>query len=161
MILALVEVVKNTNNATEYSILVKSSNNYLEMKYTLIVCFGFFLFGFTQSSFAQVQIIEDQEVQTTVNKYKSLHQQTTSIKGWRIQIVTTNDRRKMESAIAKLDQKYPNLDYDWKHASPYYQLKVGAFEEKEDLQNMLITLKADFPSSIPVKDEVEKADLVK
>ena len=114
-----------------------------------------------QSVYGQATIIETPAVKTTVKKYISLNEQTSSVKGWRIQVVTTNDRREMEKAIAKLNKNYPELDYDWKHASPYYQLKVGAFEAKEDLQNMLITLKQDFPSSIPVMDEVEKIDLVK
>lgn len=110
---------------------------------------------------AQASIQEEASVNSTINKFISLNNQTTSLKGWKIQIVTTNDRREMEQAIAKLNQKYPHLEYDWKHASPYYQLKVGAYEEKADLQNMLITLKQDFRSAIPVMDEVEKQDLVK
>jgi len=131
------------------------------MKNAIFLCLSFIFICTSNQIYGQARIVEDGNVQTAVNKYISLNKQSSSIAGWRIQIVTTNDRRKMESAIAKLNQKYPNLDYDWKHASPYYQLKVGSFEEKEDLQNMLITLKRDFPSSIPVKDEVEKADLVK
>lgn len=109
---------------------------------------------------AQVTFSEDSAVQSLMSRFTSLQKQQISLKAWRIQVVTTTDRRNMESAIAKLSQKYPELSYDWTHASPYYQLKVGAFEEKQDLQNLLITLKRDFPSAIPVMDDIEKSELL-
>ncbi len=109
---------------------------------------------------AQVEVNEESSVKDALNKYITLNKQQSTIKAWRIQVVTTNDRREMEAAIVKLGHKYPALKYHWKHASPYYQLKVGAYEEKADLQNMLITLKRDFPSAIPVMDNMEKSELV-
>ncbi len=109
---------------------------------------------------AQVRFVEDASVQSLMSRFSSLQKQQISQKAWRIQVVTTNDRRNMEQAISKLNQLYPQLDHHWTHASPYYQLKVGAFEEKEDLQNLLITLKKDFPSAIPVMDDIEKTELL-
>ncbi len=109
---------------------------------------------------AQVTFSEDSAVQSLMSRFTSLQKQQISLKAWRIQVVTTTDRRNMESAITKLSQKYPELSHEWKHASPYYQLKVGAFEDKQDLQNLLITLKRDFPSAIPVMDDIEKSELL-
>jgi len=109
---------------------------------------------------AQVTFTEESEVTSLMSKFKGFHQQQITQKAWRIQVVTTNDRRNMETAMAKLNQMYPELDPSWTHASPYYQVKVGAFEEKTDLQNLLITLKRDFPSAIPVMDDIEKVKLL-
>lgn len=128
-------------------------------KLILIFVLGF-LFAFVPNSNAQVTIVEESTIQDALNKYSTLNRQKTTINAWRIQVVTTIDRREMEKAIVKLNAKYPSLKHHWKHASPYYQLKVGAFEEKADLQNMLISLKADFPSAIPVKDNMEKSELL-
>ena len=117
-------------------------------------------FAFSQSVSAQVTFTEESDVTSLMNRFRGFHQQQITQKAWRIQVVTTNDRRNMETAMAKLNQMYPELDPSWKHASPYYQVKVGAFEEKADLQNLLITLKRDFPSAIPVMDDIEKVKLL-
>lgn len=114
----------------------------------------------TQHASSQVTFTEESDVTQLMSKYRGFHQQQITLKAWRIQVVTTNDRRNMETAMSKLNQMYPELDPSWTHASPYYQVKVGAFEEKSDLQNLLITLKRDFPSAIPVMDDIEKVKLL-
>lgn len=121
-----------------------------------------FLFSGSLSSglSAQASFSEDASVSSLMSRYSSHHKQQITQKAWRIQVVTTNDRRNMEAALAKLSTMYPELDPSWTHASPYYQVKVGAFEEKTDLQNLLITLKRDFPSAIPVMDDIEKVKLL-
>ncbi len=130
------------------------------MRY-IISTIVFLFFGFASSDIeAQVVFSEDANVSSLMSRYRSQHQQQITQKAWRIQVVTTNDRRNMEAALAKLSQMYPQLDPSWTHASPYYQVKVGAFEEKDDLQNLLLTLKRDFPSAIPVMDDIEKTKLL-
>ncbi len=138
----------------------KNISNVMESKYIKFLVFCLFAFFIQDELKAQTTISEESRVQQAVSKYSSLNRQQNSIDAWRIQVVTTIDRREMERAIVKLNGKYPALEYHWKHASPYYQLKVGAYEEKADLQNMLITLKGDFPSAIPVKDNMEKSELI-
>jgi hypothetical protein len=127
------------------------------MKYLIAIVFLCCVYS---QSIAQVTFVEDSAVTSLMNRFKSHHSEQLTIKAWRIQVVTTTDRRKMEEDIARLSTNYPELKYFWKHASPYYQLKVGAFEEKKDLQNLLLTLKRDFPSAIPVMDEIEKSELL-
>lgn len=109
---------------------------------------------------AQIDFVEDTDVSNLISRFTQQHKQQITQKAWRIQVVTTNDRRNMESAIAKLDRDYPDLKHHWKHASPYYQLKVGAFQNKQDLQGLLLRLKQDFPSAIPVMDDIEKVELL-
>ena len=127
------------------------------IKSTLLI---FFLSTICSDAPAQVTFNEESNVTNLMNKFRGFHQQQITQKAWRIQVVTTNDRRNMETAMAKLNQMYPELDPSWTHASPYYQVKVGAFEDKVDLQNLLITLKRDFPSAIPVMDDIEKVKLL-
>ena len=82
------------------------------------------------------------------------------VRAWRIQILTTNDRRKMEQGIQKFEMLYPNVDYDWQHNPPYYQVRTGTYELRGDLDPMLLQLKRDFPSAIPVQAELERKDLI-
>lgn len=124
----------------------------------LMICFSFLLLDFCQ---AQIRIQEEAGVATMMNDYLSLNRQSSTVKAWRIQIITTPDRRKMEQARGKFAGVYPHLESYWTHENPYYKVKVGAFETKEDLQNFLLELKKDFPSAIPVQDDIEKTELVR
>lgn len=83
-----------------------------------------------------------------------------TIRGWRIQIMTTNDRSEMEAGLLKFEELYPDIDYKWEHNPPYYQVRIGAFEKKNDLEVYLIDFKQEFPSSIPVQDDIKKTEIL-
>ncbi len=83
-----------------------------------------------------------------------------TIKAWRIQIITTDDRREMESAKSNFSMMYPDMNVDWKHVAPYYQVRVGYFENKNKLMPFLLELKKTFLSATPVYDNVSKRALV-
>lgn len=123
-----------------------------------ILVLGFFVFGF--SCFAQ-DITEHGNISQMMDTYVRVSQSESQVQGWRIQIVTTNDRRKMENARAKFKSMYPEYNISWKHVSPYYQVKIGAYETKFELQAFLLELKRNFPSAIPVVDKIDKTELLK
>ena len=106
------------------------------------------------------------KVNTSANVDKMMDQFTTAnkaentIKGWRIQIITTNDRRKMESARSKFSSLYPDIEVKWNHVAPYYRVKVGAYETKMQLMGFLLELKEEFPGVIPVMDDIKKSELI-
>jgi hypothetical protein len=83
-----------------------------------------------------------------------------TIKAWRIQIITTDDRREMENAKSTFSAMYPGMNVEWKHVAPYYQVRVGYFENKNKLMPFLLDLKRTFPSATPVYDNVSKRALV-
>lgn len=110
---------------------------------------------------AQVTVKEDLAVETVMNKYKNIHAETNVVKAWRIQIITTDDRREMDLANQKFKLLYPHIWHNWEHNAPYYQVKVGAYQKREDLEAFLLEIKQEFPSAIPVLDDIEKSELVK
>ena len=119
------------------------------------------LFGLAFSSLqAQVYIIEEPGVESMMERYKSLNKANPLVTAWKIQIIATNDRRKMERTISKFAYLYPNIEYEWKHASPYYQVYIGAYEKKEDFMDFLLELKKEFPSAIPVIERISKTKLL-
>lgn len=83
-----------------------------------------------------------------------------NIKAWRIQIITTDDRREMEEAMAMFGRIYPDINKDWKHVAPYYQVRVGFYENKNKLIPKLLEMKKFFPAATPVHDNVSKRALV-
>lgn len=85
---------------------------------------------------------------TFIAKNKSTHQ----TEGWRIQIMATTDRIKMEAAKSEFLANYPDISIDWTHSKPYYRLRAGAFTSKLDAMRLLHKLKENYPSAYPAKD---------
>ncbi|MBK8623907.1 MAG: hypothetical protein IPN79_19675 [Saprospiraceae bacterium] len=83
-----------------------------------------------------------------------------NVKAWRIQIITTDDRREMEAARSQFISLYPYVNVDWKHIVPYYQVRVGAYDNKTKLMPFLLELKKIFPAATPVYDQISKRTLV-
>ena len=119
-----------------------------------------FLIAVAYSMDAQVAIVEDYQVSQMLRNYQSNERAESTIKGYRIQIITTPDRRKMESAKAKFKNMHPNVYMEWNHVSPYYQVIVGAYETKLDLMDFMIDIKKDFSNAIPVVSDIEKNGLI-
>lgn len=81
-------------------------------------------------------------------------------KVWRIQILSSSDRREMESTLATFRAVYPDMMSDWKHVSPNYQVRAGYFESKNKLMPLLLEIKKSFPAATPVYDNVSKKALL-
>ena len=115
----------------------------------------------TGTLFSQgVTIVEHGGIRSLMQQYIQQNQEDVYVQGWRIQIITTNDRRKMEDARAKFRYLYPDMNLSWEHKSPYYLVKVGAYQEKMDLQGFLLDIKRDFPGAIPIMDRMKKDELI-
>lgn len=128
------------------------------MKY-IVLLFSFIL-SIQISAQGEVNVETSPTISKMMDDFTSKNKSEKSIKGWRIQIITTNDRRKMESAISKFSSMYPDVDLKWNHVAPYYRVKVGAYENKMQLMGFLLELKDDFPGVIPVMDNVKKTELI-
>lgn len=125
----------------------------------LILCLIPFL---GQDLMAQgIQITEHGSIRSVMNQYISQNQSSPSVEGWRIQIISTDDRRKMEAHKDKFERSFPGVYINWEHRNPWYLVKVGAFKTKLELQGFIQQLKNDFPQAIPIKDQVSKTELLR
>lgn len=107
-----------------------------------------------------IKVYEEESVSRMMQQYIAANRMKESIRGWRIQIITTNNRRNMEAARARFMSLYPDIPVNWEHESPYYKVKAGAYEDKISLQSFLQELKKEFPTAIPVMDNIKIAELV-
>jgi hypothetical protein len=82
------------------------------------------------------------------------------VKAWRIQILSTSDRREMETTLSNFRAVYPEMMVDWKHVSPNYQVRAGYFENKNKLMPLLLEIKKSYPSATPVYDNVSKKSIL-
>lgn len=127
----------------------------------MIRIIGFvFILCSSATTFCQVTISEEAIVSQAMDTYMSRNMEENIIRGWRIQIITTDDRREMDLANQKFSMLYPHIKYDWQHNAPYYQVRIGAYEKKEDLEAFMLELKKEFPSAIPVQDDIKKDELI-
>lgn len=122
-----------------------------------VVMILLYLPSFGQSN---ISLKASYSVNTMMEKFVENGKANENIKAWRIQIVTTDDRRQMESAMSTFTSLYPGVNMDWKHVAPYYQVRVGYYENKNRLMPFLLDLKKTFPSATPVYDQVSKRALV-
>jgi len=116
--------------------------------------------GVGVSAQGSITIQEDSSISSMMQKFVSANQGEQTIRGWRIQIITTDDRRKMERARSKFLGMYPQIKLNWEHVSPYYKVQIGAYENRMALQPFLLELKREFTSAIPVMDDVQKSELI-
>lgn len=157
---ALVEAEKNINN-----VMVKNSTFIFDitskgMRHLMYTFFFFLMMQFT--SYGQgVNITEHGSIRSLMNNYIFNNKEAVTVDGWRIQIITTSDRRRMEKALVKFQRMYPDMIADWSHRNPNYQVKVGAFRDKLDYQGFLLKVKQDFPSALPVREQLRKEELLR
>jgi hypothetical protein len=127
-----------------------------------VIVLGFIIGFITTNIVAQKSYIKEEPAITSMMRsWISNNQSQEYIRGWRIQIITTDDRRKMDRARSKFAGLYPNIPTTWEHESPYYKVQIGAYDNKMQLQAFLQELKESFPTAIPVMDDVRKSELIK
>lgn len=114
------------------------------------------LFCSTTSFSQNIQIKEDPLVTQMLDRFTSINKSKMSVEGWRIQVLATTDRQRMESARQVFQYKYPNIPVNWEHSNPYFKLRAGAFATKLEALRLQYLLKRDYPSTLLVKDNTVK-----
>lgn len=77
--------------------------------------------------------------------------------GYRVRIFFDNkqdSRGASEAAVNRFLSSYPGYGAYRSFASPFFKVTVGDFRTKSEAMHMLQTLRADFPSSIVVKENI-------
>lgn len=111
---------------------------------------------------AQVSETVDPKVNQLMQRFTSKNKATTTVSGWRIQLLATTDRQNMENSLRRFENLYPSIPVDWLHAKPYYKVRVGAFATKRDALRTLYILREDYPGAYPVQDnKIRSAELLR
>lgn len=127
----------------------------------LIVLLAFIMLPALTRAQGVINVYEEPEVTTMMNKYKTWNSLEEMVVAWRIQIINTDDRRKMESDMRRFKSIYPDIQQvNWKQMSPYYKVTVGSFESKLTALAFLGEVKAHFPSAILVNEKIAKKELL-
>jgi hypothetical protein len=106
------------------------------------------------------QIIEPIGVSDLMERWKLYNEDNSEVRGWRIQILATVDRRQMESTQRSFERRYPDYPTHVANNQPYFHLKTGAFLTTQKAQAFLKKLQHDYPAAIIVTDLIKTEELL-
>lgn len=81
------------------------------------------------------------------------------IDGFRIQLMATTDRLKVDEAQSSFAARYPGVYTGWSQAKPYYRVRVGGFSSRTEASNFLQKIKKEYPDAYIVPDRVKTTEI--
>lgn len=121
------------------------------MRYIAILVF---MVSAASMASAQGQVAYDEQPAITMlmQKFISSNKAKETVSGWRVQILATTDRAKMESTKRRFLNKYGGHTAVAKFDAPYYKLRVGTFRTKLEAEHLRYLIAADHPTAYVAKD---------
>lgn len=116
---------------------------------------------------AQVEIVKDHRLDLLIRKQEELNKKAyiennRTASGYRILVVSTNDRKKAMDTKSTLMREYPEHKTYLIYQSPHFKIQIGNFRSRSDadaLRKQIIKLYPTgvivIPSTIEVKPEGE------
>lgn len=106
-----------------------------------------------QTDTSTIVVHKDARIDLLVKKQIEINEITTRdarryVQGYRILVLSSNDRNKVNSAKSKLYQQFPALQVYLMYQAPFYKLKAGNFKERKDAEDYLPNLQQLFPSGV-------------
>ena len=144
---------------------IQKTNNHFDMQLSSIIklytLLGITLFiSLGHSPLLAQSIIEEPVVTELMDSYVTKNKKKNYIKGWRVQLLATTNRRTMESTKGKFARTFPHLRSFWTHKDPYYYLRAGAFANKLEALYELERIKKRFPNAYIVMDKIKYSELI-
>ena len=115
--------------------------------------------SFAQTDSGVVVVHKDPRVDLLIKKQIQINDITTrdsrrNVAGFRILVISSNDRNKVFSAKAKIYQQYPELKPYILYLPPNYKLKVGNFKTQEEAQPYFDRLLKMYPTGVYIIHDV-------
>ena len=116
---------------------------------------GLILFFSSFAANAQKNVFyeEDPPIGNMMDRYAEANKSREYMDGWRVQVLATPDRQRLESVKQSFQYRYPSIPADWVHSAPYYKLRAGAFASKLEALRLKYILERDYPGIYLVRDD--------
>ncbi|HMH24237.1 MAG TPA: SPOR domain-containing protein [Puia sp.] len=129
-------------------------------------CLIILLLFISQQTWAQadttsVVVNKDARVDELIRKQVEINEETTrdsrrNMPGFRLQVISSQDRNKVFAAKARILQQFPDLKPYLMYQAPNYKLKVGNFKTQEEAEEYQKELSRLFPSGLfIIRDTIE------
>jgi hypothetical protein len=114
---------------------------------------------FAQTDTNTVVVQKDPRIDMLVKKQIQINELTTRdarrfVQGYRILVISTNDRNKATNAKTKIYQEFPELKAYLMWQSPYMKLKVGDFKSRDEAEPYLSAIQRFFPTGVYIISDV-------
>ena len=97
--------------------------------------------------------------QAFINKRTSVLTSNGKVKGFRIQITSTNNRDQAFNAKAAAQSKFPDQKVYTTYQAPLFKVRVGDFLKREDAERYRKLMLSIFPDGMYVVEDVIEASL--
>ena len=119
-----------------------------------------------QTDSVSVVVNKDPRLDELVRKQIEINEETTrdsrrNIPGYRLQVISSQDRSKVFAAKAKILQQFPDLKPYLMYQAPNYKLKVGNFRTQEEAEEYQGQLSKLFPTGLFVIRDIIEVKLEK
>jgi hypothetical protein len=120
------------------------------MKKYLLLLFAILVISTANAQ--KVQINEEPTISEMMSIWTQSNTERPKIAGWRVQILSSTDRKQVEDGKSKFKNLYPSIQADWVQEKPYYKLRIGAFTSKLEALAMMLEIKENYPGAYAVQD---------
>lgn len=113
--------------------------------------------------FQHITVSQDSRLDLLVKKNREINEDTyfktlKTLQGFRVQVITTNDRNKAITVKTQLLSDFPDETTYLLYHSPYFKVQLGNFLSREDAGDLLEKVKKIYPSGVfvvPSKVEIK------
>jgi sporulation related protein len=105
-------------------------------------------------------IVEDPSVTQIMESFVEFNKAHQTVRGWRIQILVTTDRRQMEKTRKEFESTYQKYKIYYQHENPFYHLKSGAFLTQASARPFLRLMQEKYVSAFVVSDEINLEEVL-
>lgn len=119
--------------------------------FLLLLCF---------SSAVHSQVVEQTRITDLMERWRVYNMSNKEVRGFRVQILATTDRRQLETVQRAFEKKYPDWPVHFAHNEPYFYLKTGAFLSNQKAQGFMKKMAKEYPASLIVSDMIKAEELL-
>ena len=104
-----------------------------------------------------VQIIQDERIDTLLKKHIELNEQYPKIEGWRINIffeAGNYSKRMAIEAKSEFVNKFTDVPCYLIFQEPYYKVRIGDYRTRMEAEKFLKEIEHDYPNAFVVQDEI-------
>lgn len=129
----------------------------------LIVVSGVTAQDTTNMNFQHIVVSADARLDLLVKKSKEINEEVyfntlRTLQGFRVQVITTNDRNKAIAVKTRLLSDFPEESTYLLYHSPYFKVQLGNFLSREEAGDLLEDVKRIYPAGVfivPSKVEIK------
>lgn len=127
----------------------------------LLTCTLITISAFSQMPADSLTVHKDSRIDLLIQKQVEINEYTTrnarrTAKGFRIQVINTTDRNAAIEAKTTVYRLYPELKAYLMYQSPYFRLRVGNFESRDEAETYQRQLAREFKQNVYiVNDTIE------